>query len=182
MSILNRLLRLIRRKRGSELCPGAAWTLTAKSGVLISEEARLLAESLRDFPEDWVWPRPGMHALQHVPSGFELWVANGKEALSEWKNGGRIGEYTEDEQDLIWPHVEAFKKRTLTRFTGRPAKPRLHMRPSDGTWFCLEHGHPWVGVGKDAANAYESWQRAVSSERRKNLKPDEFLHVWSGHK
>lgn len=139
-------------------------------------EAERIALSLRDYPEDWVWQVKG-YDLRHVPSGFCLWIANGQDHLCERHAAGNDQRFEEAECALIWPHVEAWKRRFRTSFTGHPVRPRIAL---DGTyWRCLADGQPWVGIGTSPEHAYRSWSRAVSIQSRKEQRPEEVLHVWS---
>ena len=144
--------------------------------VIEYPEAERIALSLRDYPEDWVWRVKG-YDLRHVPSGFCLWIANGQDHLCERNECGNDQRFEEAERALIWPHVEAWKRRFRTSFTGHPVRPRIAL---GGTyWHCRADGQPWVGIGTSPEHAYRSWSRAVSIQSRRELRPEEVLHVWS---
>ncbi|KGS16296.1 hypothetical protein [Pseudomonas coronafaciens] len=139
-------------------------------------EAQRIADSLRDFPEDWAWSHKG-YTLQHVPSGFKLWVANEDWGLAEDHGGGYRTAFSKPEQQIIWPTVQAWLTRGKLGFTGRVPKVRIHRE--NGVWWCFAKGHPWAGAGNSPAEAYESWARAVSIQERKDKNPDKPLQVWS---
>lgn len=139
-------------------------------------EADRIALSLRDYPEDWEWVNKG-YDIKHTPSGFCLWIASGQECLAE-RTGARTNERFEPaEQAIIWPHVEAWKRRFRTSFTGHPVRP--HIALGRTYWHCRAEGQPWVGIGTSPEHAYRSWSRAVSIQSRKEQRPEEVLHVWS---
>lgn len=140
-------------------------------------EAERIAESLREFPDDWAWRFKG-YELQHVPTGFTLWVANEDYGLAEVISNGVKQGFKKPEQQIIWPAVEAWLARGKVGFTGR--LPKVKITGSRGTYWCVADGHPWAGAGDSPAEAYRSWARAVSIAARKDQKPNEFLHVWSG--
>ncbi|ANY85969.1 hypothetical protein [Pseudomonas putida] len=139
-------------------------------------EAERIATSLRDYPGDWGWRHKG-YELEHKPSGFVLWVANRAHGLAERANGCN-SEFTESEQAVIWPAVEAWLESHRIGFTGRLPKVKINCR--NGTWWCVGEGHPWAGAGGSPAEAYRSWSRAVSIEARTDQRSGEILHVWSG--
>ncbi|AVI87305.1 hypothetical protein YA0016_26980 [Pseudomonas syringae] len=162
-------------ERGQHVVLGETQTLT-DSAVAEYSEAQRIAESLREFPEDWAWRVKG-YELQHVPTGFVMWVANKAYGLEEIiSSGGRSG-FSEHEQAVIWPAVEAWLARCKLGFTGRLPKVKIHC--SKGVWWCFANGHPWAGAGNSPAEAYESWARAVSIQERKDKNPDKPLQVWS---
>ncbi|ARA79611.1 hypothetical protein ACDH60_10300 [Pseudomonas ficuserectae] len=139
-------------------------------------EARRIAHSLREFPEDWAWKIKG-YELLHVPTGFAMWVANKAYGLEEIISGGGKNKFSEHEQSIIWPAVEEWLARCKVGFTGRLPKVRIHW--ANGVWWCMAKGHPWAGAGISPADAYRSWSRAVSIQERKYETPDEPLQVWS---
>ncbi|MBI6961332.1 hypothetical protein [Pseudomonas putida] len=138
-------------------------------------EAELIAASLRDYPGDWGWNHKG-YTLEHKPTGFVLWVANGKDALGERSNSKNC-DFEKAEQAIIWPAVQAWFASHKIGFTGRLPKVKINCR--NGTWWCVGEGHPWAGAGGSPAEAYRSWSRAVSIEARTDQRPGEILHVWS---
>lgn len=139
-------------------------------------EAERIAASIRDFPGDWAWKHKG-YELQHVPTGFVVWVANKEFALAEVYPSGGKGEFSEPERAIIWPAVEAWLARHKVGFNGR--LPKVHIHFANGHWWCLGNGHPWAGAGDSPAGAYRSWSRAVSIQARTYTTPNEVLHVWS---
>lgn len=163
---------LWRRGRGFHVLPAGA--------VLVPTypEAVRIAESIRDYPEDWAWSHRG-YKLGHVPSGFEIWVANEKYGLED-VTGGSKTKFDECEKNIIWPAVEAWLARNKVGFTGRLPKVRLHR--ANGYWWCRATGHPWAGAGATPEQAYRSWSRAVSIQARKDDHPNEILHVWSAER
>ncbi|MBD1586710.1 hypothetical protein HAQ06_08540 [Pseudomonas sp. C2L12B] len=139
-------------------------------------EAERIANSLRDFPEDWGWHHKG-YELKHFPTGFVLWVANQDYGLKEvWANGGK-SEFSKPEQAIIWPAVEGWLARSKVGFSGRPAKPRITR--FEGCYFCESAQLPWRGFGHTPENAYWSWLAAISVQARKRLPKDLVLTVWS---
>lgn len=137
-------------------------------------EAWRIAESIRDFPEDWVWHYKN-YELRHAPSGFVLWVANKEYGLAEvYSNGGK-GDFSKPEQAIVWPAVEDWLARNRVGFTGRPVRPRLHHK--DGSFWCQSAEHPWLGVGCTAEDAYQSWLAGVSAQARAKLEGEGFLVV-----
>ncbi|RMV81253.1 hypothetical protein [Pseudomonas amygdali] len=148
----------------------------AELAVAEYPEARRIADSLRDFPEDWAWSHKG-YTLQHVPSGFKLWVANEGYGLAEDHGGGYRTAFSKPEQQIIWPIVQTWLARGKVGFTGRMSKVRIHW--ANGVWWCMAKGHPWAGAGLSPADAYRSWSRAVSIQERKYETPDQPLQVWS---
>lgn len=140
-------------------------------------EAERIAESLREFPDDWAWRYKG-YELQHVPTGFTMWVGNQDYGLAEITSHGGKQKFDEPEQQIIWSAVEAWLARGKVGFTGR--LPKVKITGSRGTYWCVADGHPWAGAGDSPAEAYRSWARAVSIAARNDQKPNEVLHVWSG--
>lgn len=138
-------------------------------------EAERIAASLRDFPGDWGWAHKG-YTLEHKPTGFVLWVANGEAALGERSNSQNC-DFEKPEQAIIWPAVQAWLAAHKAGFTGRLPKVKITRR--NGTWWCFAEQHPWAGAGGSPAEAYRSWARAVSIEARTDQRPGEILHVWS---
>ena len=139
-------------------------------------EAQRIAESLRDFPDDWAWKHKP-YELMHVPSGFVMWVANEDYGLGELTTHGGKQRFDEPERQIIWPAVKAWLARGKVGFTGRLPKVKITARR--GTYWCVADGHPWAGAGDSPADAYRSWARAVSIQARKDNTPEEYLHVWS---
>ncbi|NWA24035.1 hypothetical protein HX866_03950 [Pseudomonas gingeri] len=129
-------------------------------------EAERIAQSIRDFPDDWVWARKSFD-LRHVPSGFKLWVANQDYGLAEVHDNNGKTDFSKPEQAIIWPAVEAWLARRKIGFTGRPVRPRLCRW--DGVFWCCSPGNPWLGVGDTAEDAYYSWLAAVSAQARDEL-------------
>lgn len=162
-------------ERGHHVVLGETHTL-ADSAVAEYPEAQRIADSLREFPEDWAWSHKG-YTLQHVPSGFKLWVANEDYGLAEDHGGGYRTAFSKPEQQVIWLEVKAWIALGKVGFTGRLPKARIHRE--NGAWWCLAKGHPWAGAGNSPAEAYESWARAISIQERKDKNPDEPLQVWS---
>lgn len=138
-------------------------------------EAERIAASLLDFPGDWGWAQKG-YTLEHKPTGFTLWVANGKSCLGERSNGTNA-DFEEPERKIIWPAVEAWRASHRLGFTGR--LPKVKITGRNGTWWCVAESHPWAGAGGSPVEAYRSWARAVSIEARTDKRPGEILHVWS---
>lgn len=138
-------------------------------------EAKRIADSLREFPDDWAWRHKG-YELEHVPTGFCMWVANKDYGLAELTSHGGKHEFNKAEQLTIWPAVEAWLARGKVGFTGR--LPKVQITGKRGTYWCVADGHPWAGVGDSPAQAYESWAKAVSVEHRRTH-PDKKLAVWS---
>ncbi|MDI3274862.1 hypothetical protein [Pseudomonas sp. AL03] len=139
-------------------------------------EAELIAGSIREFPDDWVWHHKG-YELRHVPSGFVLWVANKDFGLAEVYSGGGKGDLSKPEQAIIWPAVETWLARNKVGFTGRLPKARITSR--SGTFWCFAKGHPWAGVGDSPKEAYRAWRHAVSSQSRSDMKTNEYLQIRS---
>lgn len=139
-------------------------------------EAQRIAESLRDFPDDWAWRHKG-YELEHVPTRFAMWVANKDYGLAEMTQHGGKQDFEGPEQQIIWPAVEAWLARGKVGFTGR--LPKVKITAKRGTYWCVADGHPWAGAGNSPADAYRSWSRAVSIQARKDTSPEEQLHVWS---
>ena len=140
-------------------------------------EARRIAESLREFPGDWAWRYKG-YELEHIPSGFAMWVGNEDYGLAEMtSHGGKQG-FAKPEQQIIWPAVKAWLALGKVGFTGRLPKVKIHC--ASGIYWCAAPGHPWAGAGESPKQAYEAWARAVSIQARKDVKVDAYLHVWSG--
>lgn len=139
-------------------------------------EAERIAESIRDYPEDWAWTMKG-YKLIRTPSGFVLWVANQDYGLAEvYSNGGK-GDFSKPEQAIIWPAVEGWLARHKVGFTGRPVKPRI--RYFRARYFCESPEHPWRGFGHTADEAYQSWLAAVSVQYREKIPKSVVLTVWS---
>lgn len=138
-------------------------------------EAQRIAESLRDFPEDWAWKQKG-YTLAHVPSGFSMWVANGESYLGECTEGKDI-KFSPEEQTIIWQAYQPWINNFKVGFTGRLPKVKITARR--GTFWCVAEDHPWAGVGSSPADAYRAWSRAVSIQARKDTNPKEYLQVWS---
>lgn len=138
-------------------------------------EAERIAASLRDYPGDWGWRMKG-YELEHTPTGFVIWVANQDYGLAVVSSGHKA-KFEVEEQQVIWPAVEAWLASRKTGFTGR--LPKVKIVCQKGTWWCVGEGHPWAGVGGSPAEAYRSWARAVSIEARTDQRPGEILHVWS---
>ena len=137
-------------------------------------EAERIAQSVRDFPEDWSWIMKG-YELIHTPSGFVLWVANQDYGLAEvYSNGGK-GAFSKPEQEIIWPAVEGWLARHKVGFTGRLPKARITGR--SGTFWCFAKEHPWAGVGNSPEEAYRAWRHAISAQARNDMKPNEYLQV-----
>jgi len=140
-------------------------------------EAERIADSLRQWPDDWSWGATGKHYLQHAPSGFRLWVSNQQRGLGEWDGHRVVDCFSDRDKAVIWPAVSGRVSARSTTFTGRPVRPRIIC---GGTyWYCRAKGQPWVGVGTSPESAYRSWSRAISVEQRKEQRPEEVLHVWS---
>jgi hypothetical protein len=139
-------------------------------------EAKRITDSLREFPDDWAWRHKG-YELEHVPTGFCMWVANKDYGLAELTSHGGKHEFNKAEQLTIWPAVEAWLARGKVGFTGRLPKVRIHH--ANGVWWCLAKEHPWAGAGISPVDAYRSWARAVSIQERKDKTPNEPLQVWS---
>lgn len=139
-------------------------------------EAERIARSLLDYPEDWAWSSKG-YVMKHIPSDFRLWVANGRDGLAERDRSDINHRFEPAEQALVWPHVEGWLSRFRTGFIGRPVSPRIICAST--YWYCRAEGQPWVGVGTSPEIAYRSWARAISIQQRKELRPEEILHVWS---
>lgn len=176
--------RLLGRKPEIEKAHAAALrgeAFTLEPGMKIIEvprhpEAERIAESIRDYPEDWAWAMKG-YKLIHTPSGFVLWVANQDYGLAEvYSNGGK-GDFSKPEQEIIWPAVECWLARHKVGFTGRLPKARITGR--SGTFWCYSKEHPWAGVGDSPEEAYRSWSHAISSQARNGMKPNEYLQVRS---
>ncbi|CAB5525924.1 Uncharacterised protein [Pseudomonas putida] len=138
-------------------------------------EAERIAASLRDYPGDWGWRMKG-YELEHTPTGFVIWVANQDYGLAVVSSGHKA-KFEVEEQQVIWPAVEAWLASRKTGFTGR--LPKVKIVCQKGTWWCVGEGHPWAGIGGSPAEAYRSWARAVSIEARTDQRPGEILHVWS---
>lgn len=139
-------------------------------------EAERIAESIRDFPEDWAWTMKG-YKMIHTPTGFVLWVANQDYGLAEvYSNGGK-GDFSKAEQVIIWPAVEGWLARHKVGFTGRLPKATITGR--SGTFWCFSQEHPWAGVGSSPAEAYRAWRFAVSAQARNDMSPQEYLQVRS---
>ena len=138
-------------------------------------EAHRIAESLREFPDDWAWLAKG-YELQHVPTGFAMWVANKDYGLAEMTSHGGKQDFEAPEQQIIWPAVEAWLARGKVGFTGR--LPKVKITAERGWYSCVADGHPWVGAGDSPAQAYEAWAKAVSVEQRRTS-PNHKLVVWS---
>jgi len=140
-------------------------------------QAVQIANSLRNDPEDWAWRIKG-YELEHVPSGFVLWVGNEDYGLAEVASGtGWKEKFSKSEQSVIWPAVQTWLAQFKTAFSLRPVKPRVWMAASH--WYCRSEQHPWTGVGLSPEAAYRSWVRAVSVRARKETHPNDYLHVWS---
>lgn len=152
-------------ENGQILAPQAKWP-----------EAQRIADSLREFPDDWAWRHKG-YELEHVPTGFCMWVANKDYGLAELTSHGGKHEFNKAEQLTIWPAVEAWLSRGKVGFTGR--LPKVHIHHANGVWWCLAKEHPWAGAGVSPVDAYRSWARAVSIQERKDKTPHEPLQVWS---
>ena len=138
-------------------------------------EAMRIAASLSEYPGDWGWELKG-HTLRHMPTGFVLWVAN-----EDWGLGERAScvttRFRKEEQEIVWPAVEAWLASHKVGFSGR--LPKVSITCRKGTWWCVSEVHPWAGAGGSPAEAYRSWSRAVSIEARADQRPNEILHVWS---
>jgi hypothetical protein len=139
-------------------------------------EAQRIADSLRNFPDDWGWHAKG-YEIKHFPSGFILWVANKEYGLKEVIANGGKSEFAEPERAIIWPAVEAWLVRFKVGFTGR--LPKVKITGKKGMYWCVAEGHPWAGAGDSPAQAYQSWARAVSVQERKCTNPEQRLLVWS---
>lgn len=138
-------------------------------------EAKRIADSLRDFPGDWVLEKAG-HYLTHIPSGFMLWCGNEEYGVAQWDGHKRIP-YSNPERAIIWKALEPLAIPRPDRFGGLP---KVKITGKRGMYWCVADGHPWAGAGASPAEAYRSWARAVSIAARKDQKPNEVLHVWSG--
>lgn len=139
-------------------------------------EAERIAASIRDFPDDWAWRHKG-YELQHVPTGFTMWVANKEFALAEVYSTGGKGKFSKSEQAIIWPAVETWLARHKVGFSGRLPKATIIGR--DSTYWCFIKDHPWVGVGSSPVDAYRTWSFAISAQARNNMSPTDYLKVWS---
>ncbi|RJX81280.1 hypothetical protein [Pseudomonas sp. LS-2] len=163
----------------AEMLQGGSAVVLEKGQILAPQakcpEAQRIADSLREFPDDWAWRHKG-YELEHVPTGFCIWVANNDYGLAELTSHGGKHEFNKAEQLTIWPAVEAWLSRGKVGFTGR--LPKVKITGKSGTYWCVADGHPWAGVGDSPAHAYRSWAHAVSVEQRK-ANPKQKLHVWS---
>ncbi|MBJ2204591.1 MULTISPECIES: hypothetical protein [Pseudomonas] len=184
MRSFNLIDRLLGRKPEIEKAYAAALrgeAFTLEPGMKIIEvprhpEAERIAESIRDYPEDWDWTMKG-YKLIHTPSGFVLWVSNQGYGLAEvYSNGGK-GDFSKPEQEIIWPAVEGWLARHKVGFTGRLPKARITGR--SGTFWCFAKEHPWAGVGNSPEEAYRAWSHAISAQARNDMKPNEYLQVRS---
>ncbi|WP_395599564.1 hypothetical protein AB4P95_20165 [Pseudomonas sp. A1437] len=137
-------------------------------------EAERIAASLREFPEDWQM-NPAGHYLKHIPTGFLLWCGNEERGVGEWDGHKRIP-YSEPEQKIIW---KALAPLAVMRPRQFGALPKVRIHGARGTFWCIADGHPWAGAGNSPADAYRAWSRAVSIQARKDVNPEEYLHVWS---
>ncbi|RVD78184.1 hypothetical protein [Pseudomonas koreensis] len=163
--------------QGSAEMAGAPTDETMKVEVENSpfSEAQRIAASIRDFPGDWAWSSKG-YELQHTPTGFTMWVANEEYGLAEVSSGHKA-KFAEGEKAIIWPAVAEWLGQRKVGFTGK--LPKVHIRFSNGQWWCFGKEHPWLGAGDSPAGAYRSWSRAVSIQARTDITPNEVLHVWS---
>lgn len=139
-------------------------------------EAERIAESIREFPDDWLWHHKG-YEIRHIPSGFVLWVANKAYGLSEVYSGGGKSAFTEPEQAIIWPAVDSWLARKKVGFMGK--LPKVTITGRSGIFWCFAKGHPWAGVGGSPHEAYRVWSHAISSQARHEMKPNEYLQVRS---
>ncbi|SFW77451.1 hypothetical protein [Pseudomonas sp. NFACC04-2] len=139
-------------------------------------EAERIAESIREYPDDWKWARKG-YDIQHVPSGFRLWVANDDYGLAEVHDNNGKTDFSKPEQAIIWPAVADWLGHRKVGFTGRLPKARITGR--SGTFWCYAKEHPWAGVGESPEEAYRAWRHAISSQARSDMKPNEYLQVRS---
>ncbi|SCZ13297.1 hypothetical protein [Pseudomonas sp. NFACC37-1] len=159
---------------------GAGSVIMPQGAVLVRApefpEAERIAQSIREFPEDWTWARKGFD-IQHVPSGFRIWVANDDYGLAEVHDNNGKTDFSKPEQAIIWPAVADWLGHRKVGFTGRLPKARITGR--SGTFWCYAKEHPWAGVGESPEEAYRAWRHAISSQARSDMKPNEYLQVRS---
>ena len=159
---------------------GAGSVILPQGAVLVRApefpEAERIAWTIREFPEDWTWARKGFD-IQHVPSGFRIWVANDDYGLAEVHDNNGKTDFSKPEKAIIWPAVKDWLGHRKMGFTGRPVRPRLVFR--NGHYWCQSKEHPWRGLGESAEQAYDAWLSAVSAQARGRKSKGQVLTVWS---
>lgn len=137
-------------------------------------EAQRIADSLHDFPSDWVLDKAG-HYLTHIPSGFMLWCGNEEYGVAQWDGHKRIP-YSKPERVIIWKALEPLAVLRPGRFGGLP---KVKITGKRGMYWCVAESHPWAGAGESPAQAYQSWAHAVSVQERTQANIKHRLLVWS---